>query len=556
MRHSSLAIALSLLVLPAAAQAVVTVKVNNATTTLNFGRATCKAATTASFSWDVGQGFDPATQTITLRASGKSDCSANTTDKTYPLPTNPQTGQLTVALSDFLFELSGGCDADVPSSAAKTAWFCVTLAGTGTGSTPVTGSATVSYALTPPTAPASVSAQGGNNLIRVSWAIGNSAEKIANYDVYVVEAGGAVTDSTPAVAKAVAATSATVEATSSGGGLLNDVPYDVVVRARDTFDNVSALSAAATATPVAVDDFYNYYRRSGGQAEGGGGCTSLPFGPLSLVGLFALGRRARTRRAAGRSSRRRLRGPFLIGAALALGLFFTALPAFAQAMPVRSSRPPRRLLFALKFDKYDPQIDSEAALKGKTPYADIFAGRVPFRAQLESDFAVAHFYGSFLVGVTAGFWQNIGKGREVVSGNPSGDTALLNLWPFGLVATYRFDWLADEVHWFPLIPYAQVGLAASLWVSKGGNGSVSDSTVSGAPGHGSGWTTGYTTALGLALSIDSLSPGLANEAYIDMGLQRTSVFAEYGWTRLDGFRNQSSLILSDKGLRFGLGLEF
>ena len=213
-------------------------------------------------------------------------------------------------------------------------------------------------------------------------------------------------------------------------------------------------------------------------------------------------------------------------------------------------------MFSLKFDKYDPKVDSEAALAGATPYHDVFAGRVPWRAQLQADFMVAHFYGSWLVGGSLGYWENIGKGREVVSGAASGDSSLLQVVPLGVLATYRFDWLADQARWFPLIPYAQVGLSTALWVSKGGDGSVSNSRVSGDNGRGSGWTLGYTTALGLALSVDALSPGIANEAFIDLGLQRTTFFFEYGWTRLDGFRNGTSLILTDKGLRFGLGLEF
>ena len=40
------------------------------------------------------------------------------------------------------------------------------------------------------------------------------------------------------------------------------------------------------------------------------------------------------------------------------------------------------------------------------------------------------------------------------------------------------------------------------------------------------------------------------------GIQRTSLFAEYGWTRLDDFHKSGTLILSDRAWRFGLSVEF
>ena len=46
------------------------------------------------------------------------------------------------------------------------------------------------------------------------------------------------------------------------------------------------------------------------------------------------------------------------------------------------------------------------------------------------------------------------------AGDRSDDTALLNIWPLGLIATWRLDALADQYRWFPLIPYAQAGLTA------------------------------------------------------------------------------------------------
>ena len=51
----------------------------------------------------------------------------------------------------------------------------------------------------------------------------------------------------------------------------------------------------------------------------------------------------------------------------------------------------------------------------------------------------------------------------------------------------------------------------ALWASFNGVGSVSKDPNS-AGGTGSGWTWGYTTALGVAIALDALDPELSREA--------------------------------------------
>ena len=40
------------------------------------------------------------------------------------------------------------------------------------------------------------------------------------------------------------------------------------------------------------------------------------------------------------------------------------------------------------------------------------------------------------------------------------------------------------------------------------------------------------------------------------GIQRTAAFAEYGWTRLDGFKSAGVMTLNDRAWRFGMSVEF
>jgi hypothetical protein len=386
-----------------------------------------------------------------------------------------------------------------------------------------------------------------------------------------------------AVASPTSAGTTIIDHASSGAALLNGHHYLVRLKAIDSYGNVSAFTDTFGGTPTPIDDFYSYYQGQGGTAEGGGGCGAAGAGWAAaalLLGWLA----ARRRRGAGKG------GAALLAFALVTGAAATAQaeePA-AQSRPApdptalgpqfkpltRPDRVPRVFFFSVKLDRYDPQIDSQPGLVNPntggvgTPYHDIFGTRIPLRVQGEASWVLLHrpWLGSLLAGGTFGFWQNIGRGRYSTTftdsdgvvhnkGDRSDDTALLNIWPMGLVATYRLDQFADRYRWFPLVPYAQAGLMSALWASYNGAGKISEGTAA-RPGHGSGWTYGYTAALGVSLALDVIDPQLSNEAYVDLGLQRTSLFAEYAWTKLDDFGGGKALILTDRQWRFGLSLEF
>ncbi len=88
---------------------------------------------------------------------------------------------------------------------------------------------------------------------------------------------------------------------ASASGLINGIPYAVAVASFDAAENVGLLSALACETPVEVDDFFEIYRRSGGQ--GGGGLCGVTSGSapgfagliLAAGALFGL-RRVQNRR--------------------------------------------------------------------------------------------------------------------------------------------------------------------------------------------------------------------------------------------------------------------
>jgi hypothetical protein len=546
----------AILLAPAAAlaqSATFTLQSSDATGTppqIFVGKANC-ATQVLHFNWDVSIGHPAVGEVVNIvKARSSGTCSSTTTptapDTIEQAPSQAETGNDAVVAEVMILDktdagMAGGCDNTTVSSVTPyTTFYCVQL----TSSSLLSGAQVsaqfiqVNFATAPPTPPTGVTVNGGDQHLRINWSAGNASENIASYDVHVLAAGDTLDTSTPA-GHVSAQTNSDVSHTDSGASLQNNVAYSVLIIANDAYGNVSGASDPVTGMPVAVLDFYNLYRNEGGGAEGHGGCTSSGATWIVLLGL-----------AAALWARRKHGGAALL---LLLGLL---VPAAARA----EEHPARRLLVGLKVDRYDPKVDSEAGLSG-TPYHEIFGPRAPLRYQLEVDWEVAHPFGTFLLGATLGFWQNYGKGlvadsagNPIVPHTPSSDTALLDVMPLGAIATYRFDLLADRWPRFPLIPYVQAGLMRALWASFSGTGSVSKDNIRG--GRGSGWTYGYTTALGVAVSLDAIDPPLAREAYVDTGIQRTSVFAEYGWTYLDDFSKSGTLILSDHAWRFGVSVEF
>ena len=559
---------LAALLFPLAASAQVTLKSNlssGSSPQIYIGRDACRTQV-INFTWDVGLGHPTVAEHVDIiHARSSGTCSSNGSvtppDTDNPAPSQTQTGSEQIKASLLILDQAdggafvGGCDnTDRKSSNPYTTFYCVQLRSTSsTAGTPVFASIPVNFATANPTPPAGIVIEPGDQHLKINWSAGDAAENILTYDVHVLAADAGL-DLSKYTDRVSASTNSDVQKTDDGALLQNDVPYTVQVVANDTYGNTSTPSGGVSGTPKHILDFYNLYRDEGGSAGGGHGCSSA--GAATWIAALALltGLLARKRKKARGGA-----ALLLLGALLAPG---------ARADWRVPERPARKLLLGLKIDRYDPQVDSESAFAARPslndrPYHQIFHGRAPLRYQLEADWEIAHPFGSFLLGGTVGYWQNFGKG---LTADPprttSGDTALLDVIPFGAIATYRFDWLADRFRRFPLIPYAQVGLMRALWASFSGTGSVSKDATRG--GRGSGWTWGYTTAVGFALNLDAIDPELAREAYVDTGIQRTSLFAEYGWTRLDDFHKTKpgtnetagALILSDRAWRFGLALEF
>ena len=277
--------AFALLAASGAFAGTISIKVNSTnSSTATFNRADCEAQKSINFSWDLGQAL-PSGATQSARISRDTSCSS-TNGVELSITGSSSTGStysVAVPVRQMLLDTSGsdagtlGCDAAVSSSSPGQVYFCVQTFSGSTTTAADQGSVTVKYALLDPTPPVDVKTEPGDNHLRVSWTQGSTSETIATYDVYALPDadGGDFNPDKPAV-RTVNTTNTDVDKTDDGQDLQNDVTYRIAVRAVDTYGNISGLSDAGTGTPVAVDDFYERYRRAGGAASGGGGCTSVP----------------------------------------------------------------------------------------------------------------------------------------------------------------------------------------------------------------------------------------------------------------------------------------
>jgi MYXO-CTERM domain-containing protein len=126
-----------------------------------------------------------------------------------------------------------------------------------------------------PPAPTGVTAgPASETSLRVSWTASSGGVEV---DHYVAEA----------TAGAEVQRSGTTEATNvTISGLTEGTTYSVVVYAFSLGGNQSVASAAFSATPAPVDDFWETYVKAGGTDDGG--CASGSAGPLALLAVGSL----------------------------------------------------------------------------------------------------------------------------------------------------------------------------------------------------------------------------------------------------------------------------
>jgi len=347
-------------------------------------------------------------------------------------------------------------------------------------------------------------------------------------------------------------------------GLLNDVPYTVLLVAVDDDGNLGTPTDAATGTPVLTVDFYNEYANEGGQPVGGYCNVAHVDGHRGALAILLLGLAAIVARI------RNLRWWTWTWLVLALGLL-GARAALGQVVlydaddaqlgsdggiVASRGRSPRTMALEFHIGPYLPNVDSGLS-NGATPHRTTFGDSTRLLYQLELDYDVLQKFGTLAVGAGVGYFNESAKSFVAATSGLSTDTrsadeTKLRLIPVSLLAVYRFDVAAQRWR-VPLVPYAKLGLNYTFWRITDGNGEVAELAQG---GRGSGGTLGWQATFGLALELDGLDPGSMRELDSDSGLNHVYVFCDYSHIDASGLGMGHRLHVGDDTWSAGLMVEF
>jgi hypothetical protein len=213
--------------------------------------------------------------------------------------------------------------------------------------------------------------------------------------------------------------------------------------------------------------------------------------------------------------------------------------------------------FAIEFraSPYKPNIDSDPALNGATPYKDVFRNvpRLFIGAEFDWQALRIPHVGSLGPGLSAGYTTASDPASFVTPHNGttvSGETTSLSIAPFALMAVFRADVLWRDVG-IPLVPYAKVGVAYAYWRASNTLGLSHADGVS-----GTGYSLGEHVGLGLAFNLNPFDPYSAQNLDDAMGINNTYIFGEWTYENYNGLGFQSDpLRVGGSNWTFGLALE-
>ncbi len=232
--------------------------------------------------------------------------------------------------------------------------------------------------------------------------------------------------------------------------------------------------------------------------------------------------------------------------ALWAGVVAALIAAPAARAEVTYSESPRSGALKLKLGGYTPNIGD--------PYLDYFGDASMLLFAIDYDRYFWKGFGSFGVGLSAGYAEKYGRATEATAPGATGEAAVtavptgLHVVPLKLTALYNFDYLANEMN-IPLVPYVKGGLAfVPWWTTKGEEVESRD----GIPLQGASF--GLAGVAGIAFQLDVLGQRMARDMDSEFGINHTYIFAEYNLLQADSFGRK--LNLSDNYWMFGMAFEF
>lgn len=401
------------------------------------------------------------------------------------------------------------------------------------------------FDLVRPDAPSITDAMATENSIQVEFER-SEAEDLRNHAVvYSTESfeGGElaeeVSDRSPRRIEGEEAESGRISASLEGG----DTVYVAVV-SRDHAGNYSVVSSPIEATVIETRGFWDFYVEGGGQESGGYGCSStgsVPALPVMFVVAAGLLLAARRPEVPAKFS------PVVFTAVVAAASLLLSGGAATEAHAYDDDQPTSGMM-EFKLGPYFPQVDAEF---DNGPYAQFFDNRSMLAAEFAVDYHLWRRFGTLSVGAHFGYSRvsapMIDQEGEVVD---SQEQASFRIIPLKASLVYRYDYSAHE-HGIPLVPVGKIGVNYNFWRVTDPGGDTMQADGQRAVGGRAGWHA----TLGLHLHLNFFDPTSAAALDLNWGIPNSFLFAEYTWTRVDGF-GTPGIDLSANHWAAGLAFEF
>lgn len=244
-------------------------------------------------------------------------------------------------------------------------------------------------------------------------------------------------------------------------------------------------------------------------------------------------------------------------AAIAATLTALASPARADESDFpRHHESPQWFALELRFAPYWPAIDSQPGLSG-TPYRDVFGTmpRLLFSGELDAQVLRIPHFGSLGPAFSFGYTEMSAPAQFQDGSGPSAEDTNLEVFPMYLAAVLRVDVLLRDFK-IPIVPYAKLGIAATVWRSSTESGTSVYVTPGGQSQNAVGVTWGEEVALGGMLNLDWIDRRAANTLDQTTGINHTYLFGEWMLANLDNFGSPAGLRVGTSTFCGGLAFEF
>jgi hypothetical protein len=253
--------------------------------------------------------------------------------------------------------------------------------------------------------------------------------------------------------------------------------------------------------------------------------------------------------------------------AVALGSFglFAAAPAWAQRPPApegiradpHTYETPQNFALELRFGPYEPEVDSDPDLAGRTPYAASFGDKPRLMFGVELDWQALRIPHVGTLGPGVGIsTTSATRPAYTQTGLRSSEDMSFSVTPFTGLAVFRVDVFQRDAG-VPLVPYAKAGFVYALWHASTTAGTSTFTRPDGTVERGRGGTWGVQGALGLSFDLGTIDSHSARQLDQATGINHTYLFGEYMISKVDGVFGQSRpMHVGDSTWTVGLSFDF